>query len=121
MEIRIKMYSKTLGQRLHELIKESGFEQQEIAKQLNIKRSTFNGYVNDSREPKLETLTIIADYFAVTADYLIGHSNKKTNVFYSLPEELDLFVKDPANAIYIEMAMEIKSRPLTSSNKPEVL
>lgn len=115
------MHLKTLGMRLHELIKESGLEQQEIAQILNIKRSTFNGYVNDTREPKLDTLKIIASYFGVTADYLIGHSNERVNVFYSLPEDLNLFVNDPENAIYIEMAKDIKARTRGMAEKTGVL
>jgi transcriptional regulator with XRE-family HTH domain len=115
------MNSKTLGERLHELIKESGLEQQQIAEHLNIKRSTFNGYVNDSREPKLETLKIIADYFGVTADYLIGHSDERSNVFYSLPEELNLFVNDPENATYIEMAKKIKERTVEMPERAKAL
>lgn len=100
----------TLGERLQGLIKESGLEQQQIAQALGIKRSTFNGYVNNTREPRLETLKAIAAYFKVTVDYLIGHSDEKSPNYAHLPDDLNSFVRDPENVMYIELAREIKSK-----------
>jgi transcriptional regulator with XRE-family HTH domain len=98
----------TLGKRLYELIKNSGLEQQQIAETLGIKKTTFNGYVKDARQPKIETLKIIADYFDVSVDYLTGHSDAKKSNYIHLPDSLISFVMDPENVPYIELAREMK-------------
>lgn len=52
--------------------------QEQLAKELNVSRSTIGMYENASREPDYETLEKIADYFNVDIDYLIGRTNKTT-------------------------------------------
>jgi transcriptional regulator with XRE-family HTH domain len=104
------MNSKTLGTRLHELIKETGLDQKEISGRLKMKRSTFSGYINDKREPKLEVLKQIAGYFNVTTDYLVGHSDER-NIYYNhLSEELNQFVREQENEEYILLARDLKAR-----------
>lgn len=100
----------TLGERLHELIREVGREQQEIARELKIKRSTFNGYVNNNREPKMELIKVFADYFKVSVDYLIGYSENKTHFASHLSSELLEFISQPENENYVQMAKEIKDQ-----------
>jgi transcriptional regulator with XRE-family HTH domain len=78
------MSNITLGERLHQLIKEKGMEQRAVATILGIKITTFNGYANDTREPKIETLKSCR-FLWVTVDYLIGHSDEKNpNLISSL-------------------------------------
>lgn len=110
----------TIGERLQELIKESGLEQQEVAALLGMNRSTFNGYVNNVREPKIDTLKYMAKYFKVSVDYLIGNSTERYSDLKHLSKELNAFVKNPENAAYIELAMDIKARTNTmaSSQQP---
>ncbi len=102
------MSNITLGERLHQLIKEKGMEQRAVATILGIKITTFNGYANDTREPKIETLKSIADFFGVTVDYLIGHSDEKNPNLNHLSQELNSFVRDPENVRYVELARDIK-------------
>lgn len=52
------------------------FSQQELADKLGISKSAISMYENGNREPDLETLERIADFFNVDMDYLIGR--KKT-------------------------------------------
>lgn len=52
--------------------------QEELAKILKISRSTVGMYENGSREPDYETLELIADFFNVDIDYLIGRTDKTT-------------------------------------------
>jgi len=49
-----------------------GLTQQELAKYLGISPVTISGYENGHREPTIEMLERIADYFDVTVDYLLG-------------------------------------------------
>lgn len=100
----------TIGERLQELIRESGLEQQQIAALLNIKRSTFNGYVTNVREPKIDMLKHIAKYFKITVDYLIGNSAERYPDLSHLSGEQNSFVRNPENVVYLELAMDIKAK-----------
>ena len=49
--------------------------QRQLSKELNIAPTTLSGYANGYREPDFLTLTLFADYFQVSVDYLIGYSD----------------------------------------------
>lgn len=57
-----------------------GLTQDELSKQLNILRSTIGMYEKGAREPDFETLELIADYFNVDTDYLLGRTTKTTYI-----------------------------------------
>lgn len=57
-----------------------GITQNELATQLKISRSTIGMYENGAREPDFETLELIADYFNVDIDYLLGRTSKTTYI-----------------------------------------
>ena len=60
--------------RLKILREKRGMSQQHLADELGISRSAVGNYELGTREPDLETLELIADYFNVDMDYLIGKS-----------------------------------------------
>lgn len=66
--------------RLSSLRKERGLTQGEMAKAINRKRSTYSGYENEDKEPDFETVCLLADYFGVSTDYLLGYSDEKNHV-----------------------------------------
>lgn len=70
-----------------------GLTQGELAKQLKMSRSTIGMYESGAREPDFETLELIADYFNVDIDYLLGRSSKTTYIPHKL-EEPELTDKD---------------------------
>ena len=53
---------------------QSSLKQQEVADRLGITRSAYASYENGLREPKFELLKKMADYFNVSIDFLLGHS-----------------------------------------------
>ena len=57
-----------------------GLTQDELSKQLNISRSTIGMYEKGAREPDFESLELIADYFNVDTDYLLGRTVKTTYI-----------------------------------------
>lgn len=63
--------------RLKDLILSSGKSQKEISSDLNISQQRFNFYVNGKRQPDLETVCMIAKYFDVTPNYLLGVEAKE--------------------------------------------
>lgn len=80
----------------------SGYTQQELSEKLGISRSTIGMYETGAREPDFETLEIIADFFNVDIDYLIGRTNQTT----VLPESSYYF-----NADAREMAQFLYENP----------
>lgn len=88
-----------INKRLIELRKKRKLSQQELSKRIGIARSTLAGYENDSREPDIDTLQKIADFFDVTLDYLTGRTDDPTgypNHLEDLPpmERLAEFIKE---------------------------
>lgn len=66
------------NERLKLLRREAGLSQQDFAKQLGTSKSSINMYERGEREPGLETLEAIADYFNVDMDYLLGKSEHRS-------------------------------------------
>ncbi|MCM1225699.1 MAG: helix-turn-helix domain-containing protein [Lachnospiraceae bacterium] len=65
---------------LKELRIKSGLTQQEMADKLNISRSSIGMYENGEREPSFELLELIADYFNVDMNYLLGKKESSENI-----------------------------------------
>lgn len=64
------------SERLRSLRNERGLSQQELAKQLQcVSKSSVNMYERGEREPNFETLEVIADYFNVDMDFLLGKTD----------------------------------------------
>ena len=66
--------------RLKELRKKKGFSQLRLATDLHTTQNTISRYETGEREPGIDELIKIADYFNVSVDYLIGRTeNPKMN------------------------------------------
>ncbi len=61
--------------RFKELRNEAQLTQQALADCIKMSKSSVNMYERGEREPGLETLEIIADYFNVDMDYLLGKTD----------------------------------------------
>ena len=46
--------------------------QEELAKELGLSHGTISLWENELREPKMSNLILLAQYFDVTIDYLVG-------------------------------------------------
>lgn len=82
----------TFGERLAELRKKQYLSQSELAKRLNISKSSLAMYETDKRQPNFETQTKIADFFNVTTDYLLGRKVLKKDIEL---EDIVFEVKEP--------------------------
>lgn len=56
---------------LRQIRKEKKLNQQKVAMDLNITREALSHYENGKREPSLNTLLKMSDYFNVSINYLI--------------------------------------------------
>ena len=59
--------------RLKELRLEKGISQSEIAKLVNMSKMAISHWEKGNSEPSIEQLKVLATYFDVTVDYLIGY------------------------------------------------
>ena len=64
----------TYGDRLKKLREKTGLSQKEMTSRLNINRSTYARYELSQTQPDYDTLKLLANYFDVTIDYIIGRS-----------------------------------------------
>lgn len=60
------------SERLKELRKSKKMTQEELGKIINVSKVSISGYETGSRSPDRETLVALADFFNVTADFLLG-------------------------------------------------
>ncbi len=67
----------TLGERLKLLIEEKGIDQKRFAELFNLSPTTVSGYVTNYRTPNDELKKKFADFFGVSIDYLLGHTDKR--------------------------------------------
>lgn len=65
MEIKIE-------ERIKELVATEKITCYVLAKELGIHQSTITNWLNGKKEPSIESLWKLADYFDVSVDYLIG-------------------------------------------------
>ena len=66
------MNVKYFGRRLMRVRKNRNLTQKELAKVLYVTVGTISNYETGVHLPDIEKLTALADYFNVTADYLLG-------------------------------------------------
>ena len=60
------------GQRLKELRLSKGITQKELATIAGVDRTSIGKYESRNVVPNLEVIYLLADYFGVTIDYLLG-------------------------------------------------
>ncbi len=69
-----------LNDTLIELRKEKGIKQRDLAKELGFSNNMVCEWEKGRSNPNIETLIKLADYFAVSIDYLVGRADELNNV-----------------------------------------
>ncbi len=64
--------------------------QGDLAEKIGVSQQTVSKYERGLLEPNLETLRILADYFDVTVDYLLGRTADNTPDSLSLKDQKDI-------------------------------
>ena len=64
-----------LGELLAELRQDRGLTQDQLAEIISVSPGTISNYEDGRHLPDLDKLKMIADYFHVTTDYLLGRSS----------------------------------------------
>lgn len=64
-----------MGEKLRQLRQEKGMTLKEVASVLNINLMTYAHYEHGDREPSIDMLRRLCDFYDVSADYLIGRTD----------------------------------------------
>lgn len=75
----VDKYNEILPSRIRALIADSGSTQNQIAKEIGVTRQSISQYCDGSTVPNADKLLKLAQYFNVSADYLLGMTDAKTN------------------------------------------
>jgi transcriptional regulator with XRE-family HTH domain len=76
---KVKNAIDSVSDRVGQLISESGKNIRELSAEIGVSMGTLSNCQNASREIGITKLYKIAEYFKVSADYLLGLSNTRTN------------------------------------------
>ena len=83
------------GQILRNLRTAKGFNQSRLAELLGVSLTAYQKYEHGTAEPTFDNLSKIADFYGVTADYLLGREPKEESVidYEKVKEETDALIK----------------------------
>lgn len=92
---------------LKDLRKEHGLKRSELAAATGIHQCTLANYENETRQAPYETLVLLADFFHVSIDELLGHT-----VLPLSPNEKPAFQEDEKNLLkkYRSLSQKDKER-----------
>lgn len=71
------MYSELFPDRIKKARKDAGYTQAQVAQITGISQAIISNMENGNREPNLENLGILADFYEVSIDWLLGTRGKK--------------------------------------------
>ena len=81
----------TFGDRLRELRRERGMQQRELGDLYNLSSSAIGSYERNLREPTLDLLLKLSEFFGVSVDYLLCRTEERlTAVDYKEKDSFDL-------------------------------
>lgn len=94
----------TTGSKIRDLRKEKRVSQIELAKMVHVSQATVTAWETGKAEPSSSALNSLADYFNVSADYLLGRTKIKNPKSQSLNDAID-------------GAMSFDGRPVTEHDR----
>ena len=74
---KVTMYKESFAERLKKARADTGFTQAEVAKATGISQPIIAYLETGKREPSLENLGILADFYGVSTDWLLSIAPKK--------------------------------------------
>lgn len=100
---------------LKELRKKHKLSQRQLADEIKVAPSTISMYEQGKRSPNEELLKIIATYFHVSTDYLLGHVTKNENEDTELNGYLEKIRSDPDIRILLDKASKVNKEQLEAA------
>lgn len=110
---------------LRKLRKQRKLTLDDIQKQTQINRGTYNNYENGTTEPKLETWQTLADFFGVSVPYLQGAYSKDEVLavlqkYYSkyADDNFDITIDTLRNLVYFDIGEVVDEFVISKGLKP---
>ena len=91
--------------RIKQLREEKGISQLEFAKKINLTQQSVSAYEKGIREPSLDILKTIADFFGVSTDYILSKSDVRN------PEKVEVDMDE------VDVAFASGIKGLNETNK----
>lgn len=70
------MYTEHFTQKIKAARTDAGYTQQQVAIETGIPRSTISRIESGTRQPDIENLGILIDFYEVSADWILGTGKK---------------------------------------------
>ncbi len=64
-----------VSERIRELMNEHDLNQVRLAEQVGVKQNTISAWLRGKKEPCITSLWLLADFFDVDIDYLVGRKD----------------------------------------------
>ena len=93
---------------LRDLRIKRGLSQADVARELGISRQSYNFYENGKRDPDTAMVKVLAEFFGVSTDYLLGRLYPDTKQLVCSPEVQEianLYDKLPEDKKALVLAM----------------
>lgn len=104
------------GNRLKALREKRGLSQSDLAAKFNVSASTIGMYEQGLREPNIERLNRLAEFFGVSLDYLMCRTNEVSKTFSPMTRDLiDLLHLTDEEILKIRVA-EIDGVPVSKED-----
>ena len=100
---------------LAKLRHEKGLSQRQAAAELGLSQALLSHYETDAREPKLEFVVKVSEYYAVTTDYILGRTDERGDGTSRLAVTLSGIVDSMEELKTAEADLISKLRTLTNS------
>lgn len=70
-----KIMKIIIAERIRELMRENNLNQVRLAERIGVKQNTISAWLLNKKEPCIMSLWLLADYFDVDIDYLVGRKD----------------------------------------------
>lgn len=100
------------GQNLKKLRARRGLKQRDIAAALGIDRKQLSKWENERTEPDMRSLCLLADYYGVSIDYIVGHVTPLQGIDARIKKLLDSLTPEQVSLLCViaENALRNKER-----------
>ena len=104
--------SNKFVERLNELIENSGLKKKRVAEEVGITATTLSKYITGQHEPRIDIVMRIADYFGVSAGWLLGETDEK---YPDKKKAIDFNNKDQVVSMLLDFASHIEKSGLPAT------
>jgi transcriptional regulator with XRE-family HTH domain len=113
-------FALEFSRRLRSLLSANNINGVKLAEICNVNKTTAYDWINGNGFPKNDKLEIIANYFNVTINYLLGKDEEVSSIQYHLPNSIDS-VEEAKSLLKSLNLYNFSDISLTSKNDKEIL